>query len=206
MTGPNPPADPAGQPDPKADPPKPAPPKSDPKPTEPKAGDPPKDPKPDEQLGEGGLKALKAEREAREALEKQLKTLAPLQQLAEALGKGDPVKGKSELEQLNERLATHEKDLSTEREARWRAEVAHEKNLTPQQAERLRGKTRDELAADADSLKELFPSTPGTPKPDPSQGSRSGSGVDIDARIAEAQKAGNVREVIRLQNQKFANQ
>ena len=37
-----------------------------------------------------------------------------------------------------------------------RAEVAHEKNLTPAQAKRLQGETKDELAADADEIIELF--------------------------------------------------
>jgi hypothetical protein len=203
VTAPTPPADPAGQPDP-AKTPAGDPPKTDP-PKDPAAGDPPKDPK-DEPLGEGGLKALKAEREAREALEKQIKALAPLQKIAEALGQGDPAKGQTEIEQITERLSKHEEELGNERTARWRAEIANDKGLTTEQAARLAGKTKDELAADADALKALFPSTPTTPKPDPSQGGRGGSGVDLDARIQEAQKKGDFRAVISLQNQKLADQ
>jgi hypothetical protein len=135
----------------------------------------------DEPLGPAGKKALDEERAARKALEQQLAKLSPLAKLAEVIGKpsdgkptDDPVKA------LTERLGQHEKDLAAEREARWRAEVAHEKNLTPAQAARLAGKSRDELAADAAALLAAFAPTggaqpgqqPATPRPDPSQGPR----------------------------------
>lgn len=141
------------------------------------------------------------ERTAREAIE------AKFVKLGEALGVREPEKNKSEIDQITERLAKHEEELAGERHARWRAEIANEKGLTVPQAERLQGKTREEMAADADALKALFPSTPaapGTPRPDPTQGSQGGAGVDIDALIAEATKSGNVREAIRLKNQKHA--
>lgn len=188
--------DPAPPPPPAADPP---------------AGDPPAptDPPADKPLGPGGEKALQAEREARKALEKQIAALAPLQKLAEALGTGTPAAaGKNEVELLNERFAQHEKTVAEERAARWRAEVAHEKGLTPQQAARLVGATREDLVADADALVALFPAAappaPGTPKPDPSQGAR-GAGPTVDSRIAEAQAKGDWRTVISLQNEKLAN-
>lgn len=199
----NPPAPPA------AEPPKPGPPPS----AQPPAGDPPKPadpPKGDEPLGERGLKALQAERDARRALEKQLEGLAPLQKLAEALGTtGEPGgTGKSEIEQITERLANHEQQLAEANQARWRAEVANAKKLTPEQATELRGSTAEELAAHADRLLALFPAAPaapGTPKPDPSQGGLGGSGVNLDAQIAEAQAKGDWRAVLSLQNQKLAN-
>lgn len=167
-------------------------------------------PKPDDQpLGAAGLKALQEERDARKALEKQLAALAPLQKLADALGTGTPAAGgKSEVDLLNERFAQHEKTVAEERSARWRAEVAHEKGLSPAQAARLAGSTREELLADADSLLALFPTTPatpGTPRPDPSQGARGGAAVTLDARIAEAQAKGDWRTVISLQNEKLTN-
>lgn len=62
--------------------------------------------------------------------------------------------------------------------ARWRAEVAAEKGLSPALAERLRGSSKEELAADADALLALIPaqsSGPRNPAPDPSQGVRSGA-------------------------------
>lgn len=186
-----------------------------PTPTEPTGATPPaptpEPPKPeDKPLGPAGERALAAERDARKALEKELASLAPLKSLAEALGAGKPeANGKSEIELLNERFAAHEKTLAEERAARFRAEVAHEKGLTPAQAARLQGGTREELLADADALLALFPAaappgTPGTPRPDPSQGAR-GAGPDIDSRIAEAQAKGDWRTVISLQNEKLAD-
>lgn len=164
----------------------------------------------DEPLGAAGLKALQDEREARKALEKQLNALKPL---ADLLGNNAPTgDGKSDLDKLTERIEAAEKAAAEERMARWRLEVAGEKGLTPQQAARLAGATREELAADADALLALFPQQaagqqqqqqPGTPKPDPTQGSR-GAGSDIDARIAEAEKNGKVSEAIALKAQKFA--
>jgi len=199
-----PPAVPAGQP---TEPPKPAPPKAaDPAtpPVTPPAGDPPKA---DEPLGEGGLAALKAERDARKELEKQLTALAPLQKIAEALGGGDASKGKTELEQITERLGGYEAELKTERSARWRAELANQHSFTAEQAAELRGDTRDELAAHAERLKVLFPTAPaapGTPKPDPSQGGQGGAGANLDSQIAEAQGKGDWRTALKLQNQKLA--
>lgn len=164
----------------------------------------------DAPLGEAGMKALQAEREARKALEKQLAALSPLQKLADALGgDGTPTGGKTEVELITERLAKHETDLATEREARWKAEIAHAAGLTPEQAEWLRGGSREEIQASADRLKAAFPGSPAgprTPAPDPSQGARGGGEVDLEAQIREAQGKGDWRRVISLQNQKLANQ
>ena len=178
-----------------------------PAPTEPTTPPPtpPTEPSGDQPLGPTGQKALAAEREARKALEKQLAELSPLKQLAEAISGGQkPADGKSEVDLLNERFASYEKDIAAEREARWRAEVAQEKGLTAQQAARLRGTTRDELVADADELVALFPTGPRTPAPDPSQGARGGQpGPDLQAQIAEARKAGDFRKAISLERSKL---
>lgn len=167
----------------------------------------PSEPKPDtgdKPLGPAGEKALAAEREARKALEKKF---APLEQLLTALNGGTkPADGKSEVELLQERFAQHEQTLAQEREARWRAEVAHAKGLSPQQAERLRGASREDLEADADALLALFPTTPAGPRipaPDPSQGVRGQSAADLESLIAEAQRQGDYRKVIALQKQKL---
>ena len=162
----------------------------------------------DQPLGPAGQKALAAEREARKALEAQLKELSPLKQLAELINGGQkPADGKSEVDVLNEKFASYESNLKSEREARWRAEVAAAKGLTPQQAARLQGSSLEEFTADADALVALFPAAgPRTPAPDPSQGARGGQpGPDIDAQIAEAQKNGDVNRVIALQRSKLAN-
>jgi hypothetical protein len=186
---------------PPADPPK------DPPTTQPPAADPPK---PDDQpLGAAGLKALQEERDARKALEKRLAALEPLAKFATALnGDGDKPPGKTDVELLNERLSGHEKTLTEERQARWRAEVANEKGLTAAQAARLRGASRDEMLADADDLLTVFATAnqPRTPAPDPSQGSRgTANGLDLDAQIKDAQTKGDWRRVISLQNEKLAN-
>lgn len=182
---------------PVSNPPAPHPPTNPPSvsaPVAPPAGDPPQV---DPPLGPAGEKALAEERAARKALERELAGLAPLKQLAVALGgTGQPSNGKSEVELLNERFAAHEQTLADERAARWRAEVAHEKGLTPQQAARLSGTTREELLTDADELLKLFPATPAGqsgpgrgPRPDPSQGSRGGAALSgREAGLAEAQK------------------
>lgn len=182
----DPPKDPANPPAPPADPPKPD----------------------DKPLGPGGEKALKAEREARQALEKKLAALAPLEQLAQALGGQATGDSKTDLERLTERLSQHETELAAERSARYRAEVAAEKGLTPQQAARLQGATREELLADADALLALFPAQPAGPRnpvPDPSQGARGAQPPDLDAQIKAAQAKGDWRTVLSLQNQKLAN-
>lgn len=130
------------------DPPKPAPPPA-------KDGD-----KPDEPLGENGLKALQAERDARKALEERLKKLAPLERIAAALGDGDADKGKTEIESLTDRLSQHETELQEERIARWKLEAISEHKLPAEWADRLRGSTRDELIADAEALTKLLPARP----------------------------------------------
>jgi len=165
--------------------------------------DPPKDDKP---LGPAGESALKAERDARKALEKQLADLAPLKQLAGMLGGQPTGDGKTDLERLTERLSQHETELASERQARWRAEIVAETGLPVALAARLQGGTREELLADAAALKALIPEPTGprTPAPDPSQGARGTQPPDLENQIAEAQKAGNIRQVIALQKQKLA--
>lgn len=167
----------------------------------------PAPPPDDRPLGPAGEKALAAERDARKALEKKL---APLEQFLAALQPaGTPQGGASEVELLQQRFAEHEKTLADERAARWRAEVAHEKGLTPQQAARLQGASRDEFAADADALVALFPTAPAGPRnpaPDPSQGARGGQpGPDLDAQIGEAKKAGDFWRAAALERSKLLN-
>lgn len=152
--------------------------------------------------------AKKWEQRSKENFEK-LEKLKPLEKLAAALGNGEPEKGKSEIEQITARLSDYEKQLADANQARWRAEVASTKKLTPEQAAELKGATAEELAAHADRLLTLFPTVPaapGTPRPDPSQGGKGGGPANLDAQIAEAQKAGNVRLALSLQRQKLANQ
>lgn len=165
--------------------------------------------KPEDAGRAGGDKAiladLKAEREARKVLEKQIKALEdrdPLKAIAEALG-AKP--GEAKGDDLAATVKQMQQQMQAAELKALRLEVAAEKGLTPQQAARLQGATREELAADADALKELFP-TPaqgapagnGSPAPDPSQGAR-GGGADLHAAIAAAREKGDVMESIRLQ-------
>ena len=55
-------------------------------------------------------------------------------------------------------------------------EVAADKGFDLKLAVRLNGTTKAELEADADNLKPLLGATPGTPKPDQSQGKGAGGG------------------------------
>jgi hypothetical protein len=161
---------------------------------------------PDQPLGPAGQKALATEREARKVLEARLKALEPLQQLADVIGGGQkPPDGKSEVDLLTERFATYESQLTEERTARWRAEVAAAKGLTPQQAARLQGASLEEFVADADALIALFPAAgPRTPAPDPSQGARGGQpGPDLQAQIDAAKTAGDFKKAISLERQKL---
>lgn len=166
------------------------------------------DPKPtDEPLGEGGKKALEAERQARKELEQRLKNLEPLQQLADAIrgGKHVPEDEKTEIERLSEQIRQLEANAESERLGRLRLEVATEKGLTPAQAARLQGSSREEFAADADALLALFPTEgPRRPAPDPTQGAR--GPVDLRAQIRDAEAKGDLSEAIRLKMQALATQ
>ena len=152
-------------------------------------------------LGDAGKQAIdrmKAQRNAAlasaKALEEQLAKLAPLQKLAEALAGSPSGDGKTDLETLTARLTQHETELAKERAARTRAEVIAEKQLSPKQAKRLQGSTREELAADADEILRDFPDTPassrpGSPRPDRSQGNRGDKPLSgREAAMAEAQR------------------
>lgn len=119
-------------------------------------------PKGDDFKSEESKKAVLAdlakERQERQALKAELDKLAPLAKLAEALGAGNGKDGApSDVEKLTERISKHEEDLAAERDLRWRAEIASDKGLTLKQASRLVGKTKEELAADADELLKEFP-------------------------------------------------
>lgn len=130
------------------------------------AGDPPADSKPDDQLGEAGKKALAAEREQRKAAEKELAKYR----------KAEAEKADADKTETEKRAAADARADAAELRA-TRLEVAHEKGLTPAQAKRLVGSTREELEADADEVLRDFPVTPAAtgpkaPKPDPSQGAK----------------------------------
>jgi hypothetical protein len=151
----------------------------------------------DEPLGDAGKRALQAERKKASELEKELARYRKAEQ-----EKADAEK--SEIQKATEAREAAEKRAAASEQRLLRLEIAAEKGLTPAQAKRLNGATREELEADADEILVDFPAAAkvGTPRPDPSQGAR-GAGPTIDSRIAEAQKAGDWRTVISLQNEKL---
>lgn len=169
---------------PPADPPTPPAPPADP----PAGGD-------DGDLGDAGKKALATERAARKAAEAELAKYRKAEQ-----DRADADKSETE-----RRAAAEERAAAAELRA-MRIEVATEKGLTPAQAKRLVGTTREELEADADDLLATFPTKAagtGTVPPDPSQGPRGTQPPDTDALIKVAQDKGDWREVLRLQNSKL---
>lgn len=116
-------------------------PKDDPKPVEDKPTD--------EPLGEGGKAALDAERKARKNAEDALKA-------AHAKVKEFEDLGKSEVEKLTGDRDGHRSRADTAERNLMRLQVGLDKGLTPAQAKRLVGTTKEELEADADELAEAF--------------------------------------------------
>lgn len=102
--------------------------------------------KPEDELGDAGKRALKAEREARKAAEKRAAD-------AEALIKAAEDAEKSEVERLQGQVndLTRQAGAATARADRF--EVAAAKGLSIAQARRLVGSTREELEADADEMR-----------------------------------------------------
>lgn len=107
------------------------------------------------ELGDAGKQALAAERAARREAEKQRKDLEArlkeLEPLAAKAKKAEEDK-KSEAEKLTERLTAAETRAAKAETRALRLEVASSKGLTPAQAKRLVGSTKEELEADADEL------------------------------------------------------
>ncbi|MET9953515.1 hypothetical protein ABZ135_18460 [Streptomyces sp. NPDC006339] len=163
-------------------------------------------------LGDAGKKAITEERAARRAaeqarkeLEARLKELEPLAAKAQQLEDAK----KSEAEKLTEKLTAAEKRALAAEEKALRLEVATAKGLTPAQAKRLVGSTKDELEADADELLASFGGTPPAdssgkkPGRRPVEQLRPGGAPNPPApslaeQIAAAEKARNWAEASRL--------
>jgi chromosome segregation ATPase len=82
--------------------------------------------------------------------------------------------GRSEMEKLTARAEKAEQERAQVEAKALRLEVAFEKGLTPAQAKRLVGSSREELEADADEILRDFPAIKldGRPKGDVDQGVR----------------------------------
>jgi len=97
-------------------------------------------------LGEAGRKAIAAERKARKAAESELKELrAKVQDIED--------KDKSEVERLQGQVKDLTKRAEKAEATVDRYDVAAAKGLTPAQARRLVGSSREELEEDADAMR-----------------------------------------------------
>jgi hypothetical protein len=122
-----------------------------------------KDKSNDDQLGEGGKKALEEERRARRAAEKEKKDLeAKLKELED--------KDKSEVEKLADKSKTAEGRAATAEAEVLRLKVALRKGLTETQAKRLVGSNEEELEKDAEELLESFKPADGDDRRTPPPG------------------------------------
>jgi hypothetical protein len=92
----------------------------------------------------------------------------------------------SETERATRRIAELEAELTKTQSAATRRSVALAKGLPAELVDRLQGETQEEIEADADELLAVFmarsaPVTPGTPRPDPSQGARTGGTTSLNS-------------------------
>lgn len=100
----------------------------------------------------GAKKALIAERERARKAEAEAK--AARDELAKL--KADLEGGRTDAERMAAKVAELEKRANEADQRALRAEVAQAKGLTPAQARRLQGATKEELEADAEELLEAF--------------------------------------------------
>lgn len=110
----------------------------------------------DEQLGEGGKKALKAERDARTKAESDLSTAQKRIKELEDATKSDEDKRNERFNALEQ--SDREKDVTISSQAATilRYQIAAAKGLDLEAAERLRGNTKEEIEADADEFAKKF--------------------------------------------------
>lgn len=121
----------------------------------------------EEALGEGGVKALKAEREARENAEKQLKAAAKAREALEAKVREFEDRDKSDIEKRDARIAELERlyeesqrSLTAKDVDILRRDVARDKGV-PVSA--VTGTTKEEMEAAADALLQWRGSQPKKP-------------------------------------------
>lgn len=199
------PATPAPQVDPAA-PPTPTPPVQPPAPAAPPWGT------PEQFNAETAWKLVQNLRGDNDKHKARIAELTPFEQKAKELEDAN----KTELQRAQEQLAAAQKTAAEHAAEALRVSVAYEKGLTPAQAKRLVGATREALEADADELIASFPApatppaTPPAPGRTPVEALRPGGlpnppAPGLDEQIAAAMKDGNVRLALQLQNSKLAN-
>lgn len=118
--------------------------------TEPGANE-PGEPKGGDELGEGGKKALTAEREARKAAEKaHADAQARIKELEDST-KSDEDKRNERFQQLEQSDREKDQQIIERDGVIERYRIAAKKGLDLEAAERLRGKTTEEIEKDADT-------------------------------------------------------
>jgi len=167
-------------------------------------------PEPDDaDKGKGSKDAVLAdlakERDKRQALEQQVNDLLPLKEQFAAIAKvfgGKDDEAPSDPAQLTEQLQESQRVAAENAAALIRYKTAIEKQVPSHLMEFIGGSTAEEVEASIEKVLAAFAaSKPTGPQPDPSQGQQ-GAPASLDAQIAEAEKAGNTREVIRLKARK----
>lgn len=123
-------------------------------------------------------RALRRERKARRDAERRAKANAAKAEKLDELE--DEQRG--DVEKLERKLAELERERDAAQGELMRLEVAVEKGLTPRQAKRLSGATRDELEDDADELLEDFGGKGAKPDDDDDQGDDQGDADDSSDR------------------------
>ena len=123
-------------------------------------------------LPEWARESLKKANAEAAAYRKKVRDLEPLAKRAKQLEDAS----KSDIERATEALSAAEKRAQEAEVRALRLEVAAEKGLTPAQARRLVGGTKEELESDADDLLASFPSsTPDAAPRKPQERLRPGS-------------------------------
>lgn len=103
----------------------------------------------DEQLGEGGLKALQAERKAaKDAVKRAEAAEARLKEIADA----EKTEGERALERIAELEAENAKYKSEKARTEIRSRVLSEKNVPSEWADFVSGDSEDEIAKSADRI------------------------------------------------------
>jgi len=123
------------------------------------------------------------------------------QQIGKAIGlvQGDEAPDPNK---LAEQLAESQRAATENAAALIRYKTAIEKQVPSHLMEFIGGSTAEEVEASIEKVLAAFAaSKPNGPQPDPSQGQQ-GAPTSLDAQIAEAEKAGNTREAIRLKARK----
>jgi hypothetical protein len=100
----------------------------------------------------------------------------------------------SDMDKLRQTVEALTKDLAQERHNAMVAEVAAARGLTPAQAKRLTGSSREEIEADADEIVEAFGIKPDKGKDEPDKGDGAGKG---DAKGDRSKGIGRPKETLR---------